>query len=179
MNNKGKNQLSQKVNILMSLGKWKDVEKLVRNALRKEPSEYWLLTTLANSLYEQKKYKEALDLSQEAYKLNKNDPLVIYDLAPILKMNGYVNEAVSKWKLIERKSINELAFGKYGEGIKWAKGVKNNVYLHLALVYKEKGDMKKFKKYLLLNLNNRERGVFCSYPKKDVLRLYKKYFNDK
>lgn len=152
------------------------LEKKLREKLRFYPGEYWLITRLANALYEQKKYKPALKYSEKAMSMASDDPLVVFDHAPILKMNGDIPGAIRHWKSIEKMSLNKLAFGKYGEGMKWAKSIKNNVYFHMAIAYKDLNDLKNFKKYLRKNIDNRERGVFSQHPKSEALKLYKKYF---
>lgn len=157
---------SKRVNKLAQENNWETLEKELRKELKKFSDEYWLMTTLANCLYEQKKYSEALKYSKKALMISPDDPLVIYDYAPILKMNGKIKEAIDNWKKIEKMGLNQIAFGEFGEGIRWAKSIKNNVYYHLAITYKEKKNVKEFKRYLQKNLKNRNRGLFCIVTKK-------------
>jgi tetratricopeptide (TPR) repeat protein len=173
---KEQKKFSKRVNELMHKSNWKMLEKILKQTLTKIPNDPWLLTNLANCLYEQKKYKEALIFSKMALKISPTDPLVLYDYAPILKMNGHIDEAIRFWTKIENMNINRLAFGEFGEGIRWAKSIRNNVYFHLALAYRDKKNNKKFKQYLQKNISKREKGLFCIVRKNEAIKLFKKNF---
>ena len=168
-------EFSRRVNSLLFKEEWKTLDKILRDRLKSYPNEYWLMTCLANSLYEQRKYKQALKYSEKAMQIASDDPLVIFDYAPILKMTGDIRKAIGYWKKIEKMGLNRLAFGRHGEGMNWAKSIRNTTYYQLAFAYKDLGDMKNLittKK----NIENRERGVRCNYSKAETLRLYKEYF---
>jgi tetratricopeptide (TPR) repeat protein len=115
-------------------------------------------------------YNKALEFSEMALKIESSDFLVINNHACILSMmDGKELEAVKFLKKIINASIDKIAYGYYGEGMKWAKSLVNDNRVRLGLVYSSMNNKKMARKYLEEHLSNRQRGLFSNFEKKYVL----------
>lgn len=164
-------EVSNIINCYLDQNRLFDAKKILQDELKTYPNEYWLLTTLSNVFYELKDYNSALEFSERALSIESSDYLVINNHACILSvMEGKEEEAIELFKKIIFTELDKIAFGKYGEGIRWAKSLVNDCRVRLALVYLSINEKLRAMKYLDDHLANRERGVFSNFTKKEILK---------
>ena len=87
-------------------------EKLLRKELALSPNNCYLLTQLANVLWNRSKDKEALSYADKAKEVCPVMPLLNYTRGRIL------------WSL--EKGLDYIAFSEHGEGVRWAKKLLRN-----------------------------------------------------
>lgn len=129
--------MSKEIEKLIADEKWKDVRKLIRAALRKEPGDHWLLTRLGTTYYEVFDYEKALFYSKQALELAPNCPLVLWDYASDLDMLGRTKEAIAIYKKLVKRGVEGIAYGECGEGLAWARGLVADCLYRLAKCYDE------------------------------------------
>ena len=156
---------------LYDMEEWKQARTILLRLLKIEPNNHWILTSISSTLYEERKYKQALKYSQKAYLLDEKCNLVLYDYANVLDMLGLELDAIKLWKSILNKGLFNIAKGHHGEGILKAKIMMNNCRFRIGSSYLDIGDKKNAKKYLILHLKNRNRGLPSIITKKEVVKL--------
>lgn len=168
---KHKNDISNVINNYIDNNNWLDAKKTLQDELIIYPSEYWLLTTLANVYYELKDYKTALEFSEKALLIKPTDYLVLNNHACILSVTeAKEKEAIEFLEKIILTDLNEIAYGDNGEGIRWAKSIVNDCRVRLALVYWSINEKEKALQYLNEHLEKREKGVFSNFSKKEIIK---------
>ena len=73
---------------------WIAARKLIREELKRDPKDHWLLGRLALTYYEQRKYDRALHWNLKALQEAPYCPLLIWDYAGTLAMLDRNNEAL-------------------------------------------------------------------------------------
>jgi tetratricopeptide (TPR) repeat protein len=109
----------------------------------------------------------------EAMKIEPNDVLVIYDYGCSLSALDRNNEAIRQWNKIIEKDIDEIAFGDFGEGLKWAKSIKNDARYRKAICSLEVGNKDEAAKLIKEHLLNRQRGIYSDFSKKQIVKIQK------
>ena len=71
---------------------------------------------------------------------------------------------------IYKSSIKHLAFGIYGEGLKWAKSLKNDTRYMIGVTYLEMKNREKAKFYIKQHLINRKRGIYSDFTRIQVIK---------
>lgn len=166
--NDPKNLLSETLNELMIQGNWDSARTLLEQYSKEEPNNHWILINTAIVHYETGQYTKALKLAQKAFKIEPNDPMVIDYYGIILFSNNKVSDAIEIWKKILDYSFDEIAFGQFGEGKKWAKSLITDLHYKLGTAYRKLNDTKQARKFLTQHLKSRTRGVASLYNKQDV-----------
>ncbi|MBA3987483.1 MAG: hypothetical protein H0X63_13140, partial [Flavobacteriales bacterium] len=121
----------------------------------------------------------ALEFSKKAYKIESQDPLVIDYHAQILNSNNKTEEAINLWKQILSSTIDDIAYGDFGEGLSWAKSLVNDVNYKIGLSYFQMNDLRSAHEYLKKHLEMRKRGIYSLYSKKNVEKKLKEIEKDK
>ena len=168
---KHKQETSSLINKYIENDRWLDAKRILESELVTYPTEYWLLTTLSNVYYELRDYKKAFEFSEKALSIAPFDYLVLNNHACILSvLDGKENEAIKLLQRIIRSKLSKIAYGDHGEGMRWAKSLVNDSRVRLALVYLSNNEKTKALKYLNDHLENRERGVFSNFSKKEIIK---------
>lgn len=157
---------------------WKKARIEILKKLKNNKDDHWLITRLAITYYEEKKYKKAFQLSDRAIKLAPYCPLVLWDYASTLEMVGDTKEAIKIYHKIIRKGIEGIAYGKCGEGLNWAKALYTDCYYSLATCYLTLENKRKAKQYFEKHFNTRGKGIPSIYNIYEVKRAYKKLLNE-
>lgn len=160
------------VEILIQNQMWEKAKHLIEKRLKNEPNNHWLLTSLSTVYYQLYDYEKALDLSIEALDLEPNCPLVNWDYALALQVNNEREEAISIWKKLVERDINDIAYGVCGEGLRWAKSLKNDCRYKIAETYYNIGEYLLANKFIDDHLKNRARGLPSDFTKKHVLKVF-------
>lgn len=149
--------------------RWEDARALIEKALKREPNSHWLWTQLAETHYEQKKYKKALDLLLHSRAIVPDCPLTLWHLAGSLDALGYHGEAIHlyTWLLESTKTPED---DPCWESVAWTNSLKTDCVYRLGLCFKHTGrnDLAVycFRKYLALQLV----GAKGSYSTKDAAK---------
>ncbi len=151
--------------------RWVEARRLIREALRRNPGHHWYLTRLATTYYEERKYGMALRFSRKAVKRVPHCPLVLWDYAGALYMTGGQQQAISIWRSLIRRGVENLARDECGEGVRWARGLVNDCYFRLAEAYKILGNRRLATRYMREHLANRGRGVASVFSRKEAVLL--------
>jgi tetratricopeptide (TPR) repeat protein len=158
-------------NIELKSKNWDFCKNFLLKRLKKEPDNFWLLTSLASVYYELLEYKKALQFAQKAYNLNPESPLVLWDLATALSVNGREEESLIFWK-----SIIDLGKQKIGkelttEGISWALSLINDCKYRIAKYLYEEGFYVEAIVYINDYLYTRKNKIFSLYTMKKATEL--------
>jgi tetratricopeptide (TPR) repeat protein len=147
---------------------WKNARSLIHRELKKTPEDHWLLTRLSTTYYEERQYKKALTLVEEALKYAPRCPLVLWDYAGTLEMMGSYGEAIKIWKKLIKKGGEKIAHDQCGEGLKWARSLLNDSTYRIGVSYYKMGKLYYAEKYVSAHIENRKLGIRSIYSFTEV-----------
>jgi tetratricopeptide (TPR) repeat protein len=153
---------------------WEKARLLIRQWLRREPKNHWLLTRLGLTYYEQKQYKRALHYELKALQIEPYCPLVVWDYAGTLDMLGRKKEALSVYRWLTSWGEERLAYGPCGEGIRAARSLIADCFYRIGAILEEQGQRKRAVAAFREHLSRRTRGTRSIYPLSKVRRRYAK-----
>jgi tetratricopeptide (TPR) repeat protein len=162
--------LSDRVNEVFRQEDWAGARKLLTRALKRHPKDHWLLTRLGTTYYEERDYRKALELSEEARKLAPGCPLVLWDLAGALDMLDDRRAAVKVYEDLLRKGPRAIAEDECGEGLAWAHSLLTDCLYRVGVCYQELGEDDKARHYLLKFLEVCLLGAKSMYDVEDARR---------
>lgn len=110
--------------------------------------DHWLLSRVGTTYYEEMNYSKALQYSLKAVKISPNCPLVLWDYAGALDMQGREGEAIKIWKSLIKRGIESIAYDECGEGLTWARSLVNDCYYRIGKSYLKLGNKSFGKKYI-------------------------------
>ncbi|MGO9775652.1 MAG: tetratricopeptide repeat protein [Terracidiphilus sp.] len=122
---------------------WIDARRLIKAELRSDPKDHWLMSRLALTYYEQKKYKQALYWDAMALQVSPNCPLAIWGYAGTLEMLGRQGESLALFRWLLSWGEEELAYGECGEGIRKARSLIADCHYRIAHIWEEKRQWKR------------------------------------
>lgn len=157
-------KFSDKINKYFSQDEYRKARELILKRLKKDPYNHWLLARLSTTYYEEKKYKQALKITKKAFKIAPRCPLVLWDYACDLDINGKYKMAITIWKKLLGKGASKIAHEECGEGIRWAKSLLSDCKYRIGISYFKMGDFAKAAKYLQMHIANRKPGIPSIYP---------------
>jgi tetratricopeptide (TPR) repeat protein len=143
---------------------WGKARVLIRQWLRREPNDHWLLTRLGLTYYEQKQYKRALHYELKALQIEPYCPLAIWDYAGTLDMLGRKKEALSLYRWLCSWGEERLAYGPCGEGIQAARSLIADCFYRIGAILEERGQRKRAAAAYREHLAKRTRGTRSIYP---------------
>lgn len=131
----------------LSLGRWSntmgtrktakvDLQKELsglRRQLKAEPRHHWLLTRLSSVYYERKRYGLALKYAEKAFAEVPTCPLVLWDYAGALQMQGRHSEALDLYARIVTRGVTRIASGECGEGRARARGLVSDSHYRASI----------------------------------------------
>lgn len=165
--------ISKLINQYFKIEDYEGAKKLLHKEIKKTPSDHWLYAQLSISYYELFDYKTALEHVEKAINLSPDCPLALDYYATILFANNRTEEALSIWNKLLNLGIDEIAHGQCGEGIRFAKSLINDIQYMVGEVYVELNEKDKALNYYKLHLQNRQRGVFSNFTKRQVEKKIK------
>ncbi|PWG81820.1 tetratricopeptide repeat protein [Pararcticibacter amylolyticus] len=175
MNDNYKLKFSEKINSYFQDDEWELARAALEKELKKYPDEYWLKTMLSSVYYELRDYQKALLLSEQALQDNPQDYLVLDNYAVVLSViPGREKDAIDQLQRIIREDINNIAYGEYSEGMRWAKSIVNDSRARLALVNASINERGKALDLLREHLANRQRGIFSNFSKREIIKKIRK-----
>ena len=132
----GQNQIVQsKMDKLIELIKSKSfsaAEKLLRKKLEESPNNCYLLTQLANVLWNRSKDKEALSYADKAREVCPVMPLLNYTRGRILWSLEKYEQSIEEWDVVLNMTIEEVA--ENGYGVRWAKKLLRNTQKQIKII---------------------------------------------
>lgn len=135
--------------------------------------DYWILVEYGNALYELREYKEALKIADKYIKIEPNDPYCIFHYSLILRVNREPAKAIKYLNRLYNMPLEELSFGKFGEGVREAKSLLNDTRYLLALTYFEQDNLKKSIEFYNEHIDNRQSGIPSMVTKRIVIKELK------
>ena len=118
-------------------------EKLVRYlkvVCKHYPQEYYLKTLLSEYCKSIGDKAGCLNYATAAFEIEPNDPLVMYDHAVALMVNGLFNDSLLQFEKIAALGIDYIAFSEHGEGVRWAKKLLRNTQCNIQKIKQTKHD---------------------------------------
>lgn len=165
---KNKAKISELLNEYIMTENWQAAKKILENELKNEPEDHFLLTQLGEVFYEMHEYEKAIQLTEKAYTLAPDCPLASNNHAVALYMNEKNSEAIEIWEILLTKDIHEIADDECGDGIQFAKSLINDIRFRIGDAYLAKKNKEKALNYYQSHLDNRKRGLFSNFTKKEV-----------
>jgi tetratricopeptide (TPR) repeat protein len=151
---------------------WAAARRLIREELRKNRDDHWLLTRLATTYYEQKQYLKSLRYVNQALQIAPYCPLAVWDYAATLDMLGRKKKALQIFKWLISWGEKRIAYGECGEGIRFARSLIADCYYRTARVHEERRERAKARRAYRQHLLRRKRGVRSIYPLSEVRQRY-------
>lgn len=115
---------------------WPNAKKLLMAFVKEDPDDHWFWAHLAFVNLELWSMKRAKSCIHKARELNSSCPVVCWFHACILDADEDDLGAINEWKRIVKKPDESLAYGKCGEGVRFAKSLKNDSRYRIALCYR-------------------------------------------
>lgn len=163
-------EIQDTIDTLKQTHDWEKLKSFLISCSERYPKEYYIFTELSSIYYMEDNSTDALFVSQKAMSIEPKDVLVIYNYGMALFLNNKFDEAITQFNRIRRKKIYSIAYGKYGEGMKWAKSIVNDSVYMIGVSYMEMGDNKKAEKFMREHLSHRRRGIYSDFTKRQVKR---------
>ena len=146
-------------------------EKLLRKEFALSPNNCYLLTQLANVLWNRCKDKEALSYADKAKEVCPVMPLLNYTRGRILWSLEKYEQSIEEWDVVLNMTIEEVA--ENGYGVRWAKSVINDSRYYKAdclyHLFKDKEALALMKEHL----SHRGKGIESDFSKKEAVLFYK------
>ena len=159
------------LNYLRAKRNWDELRDFLQEKADQYPEDYFILTELSQAYRFVDNSRQALYYSQKALELvPDDDELVIYNHGMALQDNEMYSEALPYFNMILEKSIEEIAYGEHGEGMKYAKGLYNDSLYMKGVCYMELGNKEEALHYIQLHLSNRHRGQYSAFSRQEVIQ---------
>ena len=69
--------------------------------------------------------------AKEAFMQEPDDPLVKYNYAAALMINGLTDDAITQFEEIVALGADYIAFSEHGEGMRWAQKLLRNTWRNI------------------------------------------------
>ena len=163
-------RIDERLSLLKAESQWNNLKLFLVKMSKKYYNESFFLTELSNVCTKLEQLEEAYEYSRKAFELNSADYLVKYNYIFALLNLDRLDEAFVIIKQIKRVSTIHIAYSKSGEGLKWAKSIKNDTKYLEGVYYLKKGLLAKAQKCFTLHLRNRRRGIYSDFTKRQVMK---------
>lgn len=152
-----KRQSSKLIEKAIQAEDWTGARRLIQAELRHDPKNHWLMSRLALTYHEQRKYEKSLYWNAMALQEAPFCPLAVWGYAGSLDMLGRDREALVLYRWLLSWGEQDLAHGECGEGIRWARSLVTDCHYRIARIWEEKRQWKKafseYEKYLTRRAN--------------------------
>jgi len=157
---------------------WNEAIILLSKELSEDNENHWLLATLGISYFGLKDYSNALQYTEKAIQLAPNCPLTLNYYAAALSMKERKQEAIDIWQKLINTELKQIAFDECGEGLRFAKSLINDCRVEIGTAYNALGDKTKAISFYNNYLENRQRGIYSNFTKKEILNEIKELENE-
>jgi tetratricopeptide (TPR) repeat protein len=153
---------------------WVGARRLIKAELRLDPKDHWLLSRLALTYYEQRRYEQALYWDAMALHEAPYCPLAIWGYAGALDMLGRNSESLALYRWLLSWGEEYLAYCDCGEGIRSARRFIADCHYRVARIWEDKRQWKRAVAAYEKHLANRKAGYSSIYPLREVKARYEK-----
>jgi tetratricopeptide (TPR) repeat protein len=154
----------------VSREKWPTAQRLIREELKRKPTDHWLLCRLALTYYEQRQYHKALAYDLKALQNGPYCPLAIWGYAGTLDALKQPKEALELYRWLISWGEDELAYGPCGEGLRSARSLIADCFYRIACIQEYAGQRRRAIASYKEHLRRRKRGTRSIYPLNNVRR---------
>ena len=154
---------------LVTLIKHKEFAKakrLLKKALQAEPDNVYLLTQMANVLWNLEKDEEALAFAMKAKEIDSDYPLMLFTLGRILWSLEDDSASIETWDKLLCADITSVA--DKGWGIKWAQSVMNDARFYKAMCLDSLDRMAEAKEEMEKHLACRRKALESDFTLKEA-----------
>jgi len=130
-----KDKFSKRIDALFRREAWAEARALLEKELAKAPDNHWLLTQLAVTLYEQRKYAAALPMLEASRQIVPDCPLTLWNLAGALAALGRDAEAVPLYTALIGSKVSATADPCW-ESKDWAEALKTDCVYRLGVCFR-------------------------------------------
>jgi tetratricopeptide (TPR) repeat protein len=173
-----KNKNQKIFNELWHKDSWTELRDFLFKWLQEEPDYHWILLHIAETLYQEELFNEALDYAEKAFRIALHCPLAMWEYAEALDMVGRHEEAAVLYKKLIRKGVNRIFHGACGEGIMKARMIVNDSRYTLGIIYAGEGEFALAEKYVNQYISNRRRKYESRFSlresKKDLAQILRR-----
>ncbi|MGB9145702.1 MAG: hypothetical protein WCC14_07765 [Acidobacteriaceae bacterium] len=165
-------QTSKVIEKAIKADDWAGARRLIQAELRLNPKDHWLMSRLALTYYEQRKYEKAMYWDVAALQEAPCCPLAMWSYAGTLDMLGRYAEALVIYRCLASWSEEELAHGNCGEGVPRARSLITDCLYRIARIWEEKRQWKRSAAAYKEHLSRRKNGSGSIYPVREVKVRY-------
>lgn len=115
-----RNRILKRMDTLEKSKDWNKLVRYLKVVCKHYPKEYYLKTTLSEYYKALGNRAECMTYAQEAFMQEPSDPLVKYNYAIALMINGLTDDALLQFEEIVTLGVDYIAFSEHGEGMRWA-----------------------------------------------------------
>jgi len=116
--------------IMLKAHEFSKAKRLLQKRLEEQSDDVYLLTQMANVLWNLGKDEEALLFADKALKVNSVYPLLIYTRGQILWSLERFEESIEMWNILLHMDFLDVSGNEFGN--KWAKSVVNDALFYKA-----------------------------------------------
>ncbi len=126
------------IETLLERGSWAEARKRIERELVRHPDDHWLLTQLGVTLYEEKRYREALTPLLASLEIVPDCPLTLWNVAGTLDALKESKKALAiyNWLL---KSKQAADAGECWESAEWAESLKTDCVFRMGVCLQKLG----------------------------------------
>ena len=164
-------RFQSKLDMLKHNSDWNGIINMLRRYASKYPNEYYVFQQLAETYYIESigQYQLACQCAEKAFAMEPDDDLNIYTYACSLYYVGRLDESFNLFSRIASKDVNAIAYGEHGERILYAKSLINDSIYMMGVICQNRQQYKEAEELFARHLDNRRRGQYSDFTKKQVL----------
>ena len=133
-----RNRILKKIDALEQSNDKERLGRYLKVVCKHYPKEYYLKTVFAEFCKSIGDKAGCLIYAKAAFEQEPNDPLVKYDYAVALMLNGLSRDALSQFEEIVALGIDYIAFSEHGEGVRWAKKLLRDTQYNIQRIKQER-----------------------------------------
>jgi tetratricopeptide (TPR) repeat protein len=162
------------IETLIEQQNWDEARRAIREELRADPDNHWLLTRLSTTFYEQGDYEEALRWVEKARQVMPDCPLVLWDYAGTLDMLGREREAIAIYRSLLQRGAEAIAADECGEGAEWAAGLLTDCVYRAGRCFEDLKDRPKAAELYGMYLSLVDMGAPSIYSREEAVDRLRK-----
>jgi tetratricopeptide (TPR) repeat protein len=147
-----------RIQAMLKADRWAAAARLIRAELGRVPTDHWLLIHLSLTHYERRQYVRAAYYSSRAFLSDPKCPLVVWHHGGNLAVLGRIREAIGMYRRLLRAGARKVAYGKCGEGLRWADSLLCDCCYCLAIWYEKLNDATRASRYAREYFKRRRRA---------------------
>jgi tetratricopeptide (TPR) repeat protein len=154
-----KTELGRDIDLLIDQERFVEAVSLLEFAMGDDQASHWGYARLALIENLQENYRNALRLAEKGLSIKPVCPLLLWEKASALEGGGRYSDAIACYSRIVRRSVESLAFGPCGEGLKLARSYHADCSFYIGLCYENLGRKDRASWWYKKHLAIRSKGV--------------------